>query len=109
VIFEPFSDRRKRALIHRRFQMRPVKHSPLTEQAHQNTRTFALFDTRPQFNEQSFDIGPTEVRRCRPCENQRQSALVFAPYDTKVAEIGINPRFDKHPLPDSWESMSGLA
>jgi hypothetical protein len=81
--------------------MWPVKHSPLAEQAHQNARAFALLDTRPQFDEQSFDIGPMDIRRCWPCENQLQSTLVFAPHGTMVAENGINPRAEKHLSPDT--------
>ena len=89
MILQPYSDGHQRALIHRRFRMWPVKNAPLTEQADQHTRTFALLDTCTQFDEQSFDIGPTDIRRCWPREDLLQSTLVFAPHKIMVAESGI--------------------
>lgn len=55
-----------------------MEYAPLTKQAYQNPRTFALLDQTAQFDEQGFNVRPTKVRGCRTSKYQLQRAVVLA-------------------------------
>jgi hypothetical protein len=55
-----------------------MKHSPVAKQTHQHARTFPLGHLRTQLNEQRFNVGPADIRRDRPGEDQFEGMLVLS-------------------------------
>jgi len=78
VFFQPFADSFHRPIVRRRFGMWPVKYPPVTKQPDQHPRPFSLSDLATQFDEQGFDVTPTDIGRDWTGKEQLHCALVLS-------------------------------